>query len=286
MSYAIMRMAKVKSNRDVVMSLQHNTRDRMPSNAVPEKTAQNQYHGGRTLEALARYDSLLPENVRSNAVRAVEIVMTASPDFSGDWKRYLNACDEWAQGLFGKENLLHISHHFDESTPHTHIMFVPLKDGKLNANHYIGGSRDRMAELQEDFFQKAGRPFSLERGQSKSETRSRHTAHSLSGKAAELDEREQSLSGKFSKLDEREKKLHETLTDFHNLMGLTPREVHNLKNKLKVWETMPVEQLKQFTSLLEAKGIKTVGEYIESQLEVQKKQKQKKQQEQGHNYSR
>jgi hypothetical protein len=268
-------MAKLKGWMDVRMSLQHNTRERMPPNADPKWSGENFNYGGDTEDTLNRIGKLLPAKVRENAVYAVEVVMTASPDFSGGWKNYLSDCDQWAKGLFGEDNLLHINHHFDESTPHTHIVFMPLKDGKLNATHFIGGHRDRMAQLQTDFFEKVGRKYSLERGQSKTETRARHAAHTLAGKAAELDERKNDLDGKSSKLDEREKKINAFAAEFQNLMGMKPSDIQNLKNKLQKWETMPIDHLKQFAALAESKGFKTVGEYIEAaQLEAQKKQQQ------------
>jgi len=205
-------MAKLKGWMDVRMTLQHNTRERMPPNADPKWSGGNYNFGGDVENTMQRMDTLMPEKVRENAVRAVEVVMTASPDFSGNWKDYLKACDEWAQGIFGKSNLMHINHHYDETTPHTHIVFTPIKDGKLNASYFIGGHRNRMVELQNDFYQKVGKGFSLERGQSKAETKARHAHHTLAGKTAELDERERTLAEKNTKLDEREHTLAEKNT--------------------------------------------------------------------------
>lgn len=201
MAFCIMRMDKKKSSRDVVMTIQHNTRERMPDNADPEKSKKNWVYGGNTLETIARFGELTPDKIRSNAVQAVELVMTASPEFSGPWADkkaadgtvtvgYLNACDKWAKEIFGKENLLHVAHHWDETTPHTHIVFVPLKDGKLNAKSYIGGHRNRMKELQEDFYQKVGKPFGLDRGKPREETRAKHTHH----KMTDLKHREEAVA--------------------------------------------------------------------------------------------
>lgn len=214
MSFCIMRMAKLKGWMNVRMSLQHNTRERMPPNADPKWSGENYNYGGDTEDTMCRMDRVMPEKIRDNAVYAVEVVMTASPDFSGNWKEYLQACDKWAQGIFGKENLMHINHHFDESTPHTHILFTPIKDGKLNAKHFIGGHRDRMAELQNDFYEKVGKQFELERGQSREETKARHAHHTLAGKAAELDEKAAELDEREIKFSEKEKRLQETLKAF------------------------------------------------------------------------
>jgi len=202
MAFAIMRIAKIKDKRGVTMALQHNTRDRMPDNANPEKTHLNSTYGGSTAESLNRFDEILPGKVRKNAVLAVEFVMTASPDFGsspahGNMRDYLSACDMWALKTFGidlsKKDIrpaIHVAHHYDEKTPHTHILIMPIKDGKLNAKHYIGGSRNRMAELQEDFYQNVGKRFGLDRGKPAAETRAKHTRHNMD----DLDAREKKLS--------------------------------------------------------------------------------------------
>ena len=256
-----MRMAKIKDSGSVVRSIQHNTRERMPPNAAPDRSAQNFNFGGNTLEAMNRFHERLPDKVRSNAVMAVELVMTASPDFKGGFPAYLKACDEWAMDLFGAENLIHIAHHFDESTPHTHLVFTPLKDGKLNANYFIGGSRDRMAELQEDFYQKVGKPFSLERGQSKSEDRARHSHHTLAGKAATLDEREVKLDQREEKIKLREKVLYEFDQQFRELYGMKPADVRELKTLVNNWDKANPAGLRVIARDIEQSGAATVGEY-------------------------
>lgn len=40
---------------------------------------------------------------------------------------------------FGKERIVSISMHTDESTPHVHVVFVPIHDGKLQAKHWLNG---------------------------------------------------------------------------------------------------------------------------------------------------
>ena len=271
-----MRMAKLKGWMDVRMSVQHNTRERMPPNADPDLSVKNYSFGGDTEDTLRRMDNLMPSKIRENAVYAVEVVMTASPDFQGDWKSYLSDCDKWAQGLFGKENLLRINHHFDESTPHTHILFAPLKDGKLNAKHFIGGSRDRMSELQDDFFEKVGTVYSLERGQSRAETKARHAHHTLAGKSAELDERERALGEKTAKLDEREKKLYDVQDQFKNIFGMKPADINKMKKELEVWGSANPAALRIIARDIEQSGARTVGEYRQIQEEKRKQQQGRK----------
>jgi len=256
-----MRMAKVKSKRDVVMTLDHNTRERMPPNADPQRSAQNWNFGGSTSETMNRFNTLCPEKVRANAVMAVELVFTASPDFKGDWSAYLKASGEWAMKLFGAENLLHITHHYDESTPHAHVLFIPEKDGKLNAKHFIGGHRDRMAELQDDFYENVGKRFELERGQSKSESRERHSHHTLSGKAAELDEREEKIKLREKVLREHELQFEDFKAELKQLFGMKPADVRKLKTLSDNWDKTTPAGLRVIARDIEQSGAATVGEY-------------------------
>jgi hypothetical protein len=49
---------------------------------------------------------------------------------------------------FGKERIISMALHTDESTPHVHVVFAPILDGKLNAKHWTGGAA-RCAQLRE-----------------------------------------------------------------------------------------------------------------------------------------
>jgi len=254
MAYAIMRMAKIKSKRDVVMSLEHNTRARIPANSDPQKVGLNRSLGGDTADCLRRFDSVMPEKIRKNAVLAVELVMTASPDFNGKWDDYLMECDKWALKTFGIDPntsdlrpMIHAVHHYDEKTPHTHMIIVPVKDGKLNAKFFIGGSRDRMAELQQSFYDEVGKKFELARGQSREETRARHSHHNLSAKADQL--------------DEREKKLTEAAAEIKKVVGVTPGEINELRTYKANWEKTTPTGLRVIAQDIERSGAKTVGEY-------------------------
>jgi len=227
MAFAIMRMAKIKDTRGVVMAAQHNSRERQPLNADPEKKPENLVMGGNSGDVLGKFERLtygVPK--RKNSVVAVEMVMTASPEFDGDWDGYLKASQEWAKELFGEKNLLHSAVHKDEKTPHLHLLFTPLLSAgsspRFNASYYIGGHRNRMAELQTDFFEKVGKRFGMERGHSAEESRTRHSHHTLKGRSDELDQREEKVMEKETKLKEAEALIKKNF-------GLTLKELEALK---------------------------------------------------------
>lgn len=41
---------------------------------------------------------------------------------------------------FGQERIIGVDLHTDESTPHAHIVFAPIHDGKLQAKHWLNGA--------------------------------------------------------------------------------------------------------------------------------------------------
>lgn len=52
----------------------------------------------------------------------------------------------------------------DESTPHAHFGFTPIKDGTLSWKNYFDG-RDALRGWQDRFFEKVSKPWGLERGE-------------------------------------------------------------------------------------------------------------------------
>jgi len=169
MPFCIMRTQKIKSVGGVCAAISHSFRDRKTPNADPSKTPENTYSVDKCEVAIAKYLEELPEKRRKNAVVGVELMMTFSPE----WKespnytpeKYLQACDQWAKDLFGEKNIILVSHHYDETTPHASIIVCPKdENGKLNCRKFLGGTRERMRAYQDDFYEHVGKQFALDRG--------------------------------------------------------------------------------------------------------------------------
>jgi hypothetical protein len=151
------------------------------------------------------------DNIRANAVYAVEFVMTASPSyFRGpgqgwgeyDQKKltaYLRRVVEWAKGYFGN-NLVSMTLHLDQATPHIHVLVIPLLNGKLNCRA-LYGLKARLRELQLSYAE-AMTPLGLERGPP--EKGARHTPR---GKW--IAEREAEQRRRTKELEERERTVEE-----------------------------------------------------------------------------
>lgn len=104
---------------------------------------------------------------RSNSVLALDTVYTASPEFFQGKTNQQN--DDFFKDClkFHNEHFGHIISavvHYDETTPHLHIISVPLtKDGRLSARDVIG-NKAKMSKTQDQFFEQVGRGYGLERG--------------------------------------------------------------------------------------------------------------------------
>jgi len=272
MAFGILRIEKLKSAAAIVGRVKHNTRETATAQVDSRRTHFNAVLGGSSDEVMKNYHDLLPEKKRKDAVLAFELVLTASPEFLNsasvdDQKKFAKACSEWAKEKFGKENLLSMAAHMDESTPHVHAVFMPLKDGRLNAKHWLGGP-EKMKNLQDDFFQNVCHQFGLERGVSREVTKSRHV-HFVKGAAAAFDEKEKLLRERENKIEEAK----ESVKKIADNLKISPAEIQALKNYRANWEKTTAAGLKVIARDIEQSGCATVGEY--SQLrENQRRQTQ------------
>lgn len=104
---------------------------------------------------------------RSNSVLALDTIYTASPDFfQGKTNQqnddFFKDCLQFHQEHFG--HIISAVIHYDETTPHLHVVSVPLtKDGRLSARDVIG-NKSKMSKTQDSFFEQVGRGYGLARG--------------------------------------------------------------------------------------------------------------------------
>lgn len=162
-NYAIMRFAKIKNMNGIRRYDYHNTHREKLVLMRPENSIKNrswcpvQYKAEQTVKARYRKAS---EGVktRKNAVLAVEFVFAYSPTARvklSDWleanKRFL------ADNFGGQDNIIDISLHMDESTPHAHALIIPKSGNKLSWMKFVDGPADcvklqsRYAEEMEQF---------------------------------------------------------------------------------------------------------------------------------------
>lgn len=104
---------------------------------------------------------------RSNSVLALDTIYTASPKFfqgkaNAENDKFFQDCLKFHESRFG--HIISAVVHYDETTPHLHVISVPLtKDNRLSARDVIG-NKSKMSKTQDAFFEQVGRGYGLERG--------------------------------------------------------------------------------------------------------------------------
>lgn len=174
-SFAILRTAKIKTVAKIHAADQHNSRAWAPENADP---------AGKVIELISERrdgkkcidlfnDNLKKYNIKpgKDAVLAIEYIATFSPDMSEkiDIKTWAKENLEFFKKQH-KHGILSVQLHLDESTPHLHIIAMPLIEKecrkkmqmRLCARDFTGGAA-KLTQLQDDYAD-AMKKFSLERG--------------------------------------------------------------------------------------------------------------------------
>lgn len=109
---------------------------------------------------------------KKDASTAIEVIVTASPEWFTDRspkeiKDFFANARKALTDRFGAENLLMWNTHWDEKTPHLHILFVPIvqteKGNKYSADAVMG-NRKQLAEFQDYMIGRLGKQYGLERG--------------------------------------------------------------------------------------------------------------------------
>lgn len=192
MGYQVLRAEKLSTNGNVGASLAHAFRARETPNAAKERTPDNQHIGAKSLnQAMAKFKALLPEKPRSNAVRCIEYVITASPEAyqnmsSDNWTGYMNDSLNWLRERHGAKNVFYACLHQDETTPHLSVYVVPKDEqGHLNARSFLGG-RAKLSEMQTNFHEQVAKKYGLERGLQGSKAK-HMTIQDYYGKMADLE---------------------------------------------------------------------------------------------------
>lgn len=155
---------------------QHIFRERHTPNADSSKPAPVLIYGFKDAQsAVESHLSNLGITPRLNAVKALDVLLTASPGYfrdegqgPGEWNaekldRWTASQVEYIRQRFGSDNVVQMTLHLDEATPHIHAIVVPItQDRRLSARDVVG-NRHKLRDLQTDYA-KAMQPLGLERG--------------------------------------------------------------------------------------------------------------------------
>lgn len=168
MSYAIMRIQKIKSYQALSEREKHNTRCKTVLSA--DGTKNIEINGKRGLVSYVKklekeVDSRNKRKTRKDAVKTIEVLFTSDKAFFKrvDYNQYFDRCKEWLEETFGADNILQTVVNKDEEVEHLHCILTTIKNGKFNYSGYVNGRNDLRA-LQDSFYEKVA-DFDLQRGE-------------------------------------------------------------------------------------------------------------------------
>ena len=211
---------------------------------------------------------------RSDSVRVVEALVTASPEFfkgkkKGEIKAYFQEALDFMQKHQSKDTIISAVVHMDEKTPHMHLCFVPLTEDKRLSAKEIVGNKKKLTWWQDEFWKHmVGKYPNLERGESASETGRTHIPPRLFKEAVHLNRMKEQImailndSNPFNKKSKAEEL--ETLLDKY-VPG-----VEAMRTKLKKYDKT-YKELTAENAELEKELNSASRESIQKKLEIQRK---------------
>ena len=122
------------------------------TNIKNERTKDNITLVTRYLSYPKRIEKIIDEQhtskrkVRHDAVRLITTTLELGGDIRNKSEKeqveFLLATYDYLKNEYGESNIVHASIHVDETCPHLHFDFVPIKDGSLNARSVVGNKKD------------------------------------------------------------------------------------------------------------------------------------------------
>ena len=114
----------------------------------------------------------LKRKIRSDAILMNSFVLGSDGEFFKGmraWEQhaFFEDCARFFMDKYGYENMLSAVVHVDETTPHLHLNFVPINDGRLSSKSLF--DRQKLAELQTELWEQVGKKYGLQRGKENSQ---------------------------------------------------------------------------------------------------------------------
>ena len=196
--YAILRFAKYKGP-EIGHIEAHNEREKEKYASNPDVDTARSHLNFHLVPPERKYRAEAEKQIaaagcrtRSDSVRVVEALVTASPEFFKGKKRsevkaYFTEALDFIQKHQSKDTIISAVVHMDEKTPHMHLCFVPLTEDKRLSAKEIVGNKKKLTWWQDEFWKHMVKKYpDLERGESASETGRTHIPPRLFKEAVHL----------------------------------------------------------------------------------------------------
>ena len=196
--YAILRFAKYKGP-EIGHIEAHNERTKEKYASNPDVDTSRSHLNFHLVTPERKYRAEAEKQIaaagcrtRSDSVRVVEALITASPEFfkekkESEVKAYFTEALDFIQKYQSKDTIISAVVHMDERTPHMHLCFVPLTADKRLSAKDIVGNKKKLTWWQDEFWKHMVNKYpDLERGESASETGRTHISPRLFKEAVHL----------------------------------------------------------------------------------------------------
>lgn len=180
--YAILRFAKYKGP-EISGIEAHNERTKEKYASNPDIDPTRTHLNFHLIKPERRYRVECEKQIaeagcrtRSDSVRVVEALITATPEFFKGKKRaeireFFNEALEFIKQNQAPETIISAVVHLDEKSPHMHLCFVPLTEDKRLCAKEILGNKKKLTQWQDKYWEHMVKKYpDLERGESASET--------------------------------------------------------------------------------------------------------------------
>lgn len=278
--YAILRFAKYKGP-EIGHIESHNERTKEKYASNPDIDTSRSHLNFHLVSPERKYRAEAEKQIaeagcrtRSDSVRVVEALVTASPEFfkgkkKSEVKAYFTVALDFIQKHQSKDTIISAVVHMDEKTPHMHLCFIPLTEDKRLSAKEIVGNKKKLTWWQDRFWEHMVKKYpDLERGESVSETGRTHIPPRLFKEAVHLNRMKDQIMAilndsnpfnKKSKADELEALLDKYIPG-----------VEAMRTKLKKYDKT-YKELTAENAELEKELNSASRESIQKKLEIQRK---------------
>lgn len=278
--YAILRFAKYKGP-EIGHIEAHNERAKEKYASNPDVDTARSHLNFHLVTPERKYRAEAEKQIaaagcrtRSDSVRVVEALVTASPEFFKGKKRsevkaYFTEALEFIKQNQNPDTIISAVVHMDEKTPHMHLCFVPLTEDKRLSAKEIVGNKKKLTWWQDKFWKHMVKKYpNLERGESASETGRTHIPPRLFKEAVHLNRMKDQIMAILNDSNPFNKKAK--AEELEALLDKYVPGVEVMRTKLKKYDKTYKELIEE-NAELEKKLSSTSKESVRKKLEISQK---------------
>ena len=278
--YAILRFAKYKGP-EIGHIEAHNERAKEKYASNPDVDTARSHLNFHLVTPERKYRAEAEKQIaaagcrtRSDSVRVVEALVTASPEFFKGKKRsevkaYFTEALEFIKQNQNPDTIISAVVHMDEKTPHMHLCFVPLTEDKRLSAKEIVGNKKKLTWWQDEFWKHMVKKYpDLERGESASETGRTHIPPRLFKEAVHLNRMKDQIMAILNDSNPFNKKVK--AVELEALLDKYIPGVEVMRTKLKKYDKT-YKELTAENAELEKKLSSASKESVRKKLEISQK---------------